>query len=85
MFGEIRRGLAVLKMRGSPHDTRIHEYTIDGDGLHLRAPYRNVVGILAGTPSHVPSHELDEVASMFGGDSISNTHVGMTDPDPFGG
>ena len=30
MLGEMRRGLAVLKMRGSTHDKDIREFTIDG-------------------------------------------------------
>ena len=46
--GAVRRGLTVLKMRGSPHDHDIREFHIDGKGLHIGAPFRNVGGILAG-------------------------------------
>ena len=35
MFGEMKRGITVLKMRGSVHDKRIREFTIDGNGMHL--------------------------------------------------
>jgi circadian clock protein KaiC len=47
-FGQIRRGLAVLKMRGSKHDREIREFTIDGRGLHIGEPFHNVGGILSG-------------------------------------
>lgn len=65
MGGEIRRGLTVLKLRGSTHDKKIHEFTIDGSGMHIGPPFRDVTGILAGNPRHVPASELDDIASMF--------------------
>ncbi len=48
LLGEMRRGLAVLKMRGSVHDTEIREYQVDGQGMHIGGPFRNVAGILSG-------------------------------------
>ena len=48
LFGEMRRGLAVLKMRGSMHEKEIREYIVDGNGMHIGSPFRNVVGILSG-------------------------------------
>lgn len=50
MNGELRRGLTVLKMRGSQHDKDIREFVIDGSGMHIGKPFRNVNGILAGHP-----------------------------------
>lgn len=47
-FGELKRGVLVLKMRGSPHDTHIHEFTIDERGMRVRAPFRGLTGILSG-------------------------------------
>jgi hypothetical protein len=44
MFGEMRRGLTILKMRGSAHDKDMRSYTIDGQGMHLGKPCRNVTG-----------------------------------------
>ncbi len=35
MNGEMRRGITVLKMRGSMHDKDIREFTIDQQGLHI--------------------------------------------------
>lgn len=50
MAGIMRRGLAVLKMRGSRHDTMIREYTIDNNGMHIDAPFKQISGILSGHP-----------------------------------
>lgn len=47
-FGAIKRGVTILKMRGSWHDRDIREYTIDGKGMHVGAPFRSVAGILSG-------------------------------------
>lgn len=46
--GSMRRSLNVLKMRGSPHDTDLREYDIDGSGMHIGGPFRGVSGILSG-------------------------------------
>jgi circadian clock protein KaiC len=51
LFGEMRRGLTVLKMRGSEHEKTIREFTIDGTGMHIGQPFQDVSGILAGYPS----------------------------------
>jgi circadian clock protein KaiC len=57
--GEMRRGLAVVKMRGSAHDKNIREYLISSDGLHIVEPFRGIFGILSGnfqlaTPGNEP-------------------------------
>jgi circadian clock protein KaiC len=65
MFGEMKRGLTVLKMRGSEHDKRIREFTIDGSGMHLGRPFRNVTGILAGAPVHVSPADLERAWSGY--------------------
>ncbi|MDB5328169.1 MAG: putative circadian clock protein KaiC [Phycisphaerales bacterium] len=51
--GEMHRGLMVLKMRGSPHNKAIREFTIDGTGMHIGEPFRDVSGILAGNVHQV--------------------------------
>ena len=53
MNGGMRRALTVLKMRGSQHDKDIREFVIDGSGMHIGKPYRNVTGILSGNPVQV--------------------------------
>jgi circadian clock protein KaiC len=62
-FGEMRRGMTVLKMRGSTHDKEIREYTVDHDGMHLGRPFRHVTGILAGVPVHVSPGDIENVWS----------------------
>jgi circadian clock protein KaiC len=64
MFGEMKRGITVLKMRGSRHDKGIKEFTIDEHGMHLARPFRNVTGILAGTPVHVSPADLERAWSQ---------------------
>jgi circadian clock protein KaiC len=64
-FGEMKRGVTVLKMRGSAHDKDIREFTIDATGMHLGRAFRNVTGILAGTPVHVSPGDLERVWSHF--------------------
>ncbi len=63
--GQMRRGLAVLKMRGSKHDKDIREFTIDHEGLHIGPPFRNIFGILSGNFTHVASGELDRLNELF--------------------
>ena len=64
VYGEIRRGLAVLKMRGSKHDKDIREFTIDDRGMHIGQPFRNVVGILAGNPTFVDMDEMERLNNL---------------------
>lgn len=40
VFGEMKRGLTVLKMRGSPHDKNIRSFDIDQDGMHIGVSFR---------------------------------------------
>jgi circadian clock protein KaiC len=65
IYGEMRRGLTVLKMRGSQHDKNIREFTIDGQGMHIGKPFRNVGGILAGNPTQFETPDISRLGSMF--------------------
>jgi circadian clock protein KaiC len=65
MYGEIRRGIAVLKMRGSAHDKDIREFSIDGQGMHIGKPFRDVFGILSGNLVHVPASEIERLSGLF--------------------
>ena len=69
MFGEMKRGITVLKMRGSLHDKQIREFTIDGGGMHIGRAFRHVTGILAGTPVHVSPGDLERVWEAFEADA----------------
>jgi circadian clock protein KaiC len=64
-FGEMKRGITVLKMRGSEHDKEIREFSIDAGGMHLGRPFRHVTGILAGTPVHISPGDVERVWSHF--------------------
>jgi circadian clock protein KaiC len=66
MYGEMRRGLTVLKMRGSKHDKDIREFIIDNKGMHIGKPFRDVTGILAGSPVHIPPGEVERIEALFG-------------------
>jgi circadian clock protein KaiC len=66
LLGEMRRGITVLKMRGSLHDKKIREYTIDAEGMHVGNSFDNVSGILAGAPMQVlNTGDPSKVGHMF--------------------
>jgi circadian clock protein KaiC len=65
IYGEMRRGLTVLKMRGSMHDKDIREFSIDAEGMHIGKPFRNVTGILAGTPMYMAKSEVERLTGLF--------------------
>jgi len=61
----MRRGLTVLKMRGSRHDKDIREYTIDGTGMHIGNPFRDITGIISGSPTRIQQSELGRISELF--------------------
>jgi circadian clock protein KaiC len=63
--GEMRRGLTVLKMRGTWHQKDIREYVIDNKGMHIKEPFRNVHGILSGSPVQSYVDERERLGGMF--------------------
>jgi circadian clock protein KaiC len=65
MYGEMKRGLTVLKMRGSMHNKEIREFTIDHQGMHIGNAFRNVTGILAGAPVHISPGEMERLDDLF--------------------
>ncbi|NTW02086.1 MAG: circadian clock protein KaiC, partial [Oscillochloris sp.] len=65
LFGEMRRGLTVLKMRGSAHDKEIREFMIDGGGLHIGKPFRTISGILSGQFTHTAPSEIERLGNLF--------------------
>jgi len=68
MLGEMRRGLTVLKMRGSKHDKGIREFSIDEKGMHIGRQFRDISGILSGQPRRTGgAGELDRVGELFDG------------------
>ncbi len=65
LFGEMRRGLTVLKMRGSAHEKTIREFMIDGSGMHIGNPFQDVSGILTGHPACAAPGEVERLGSLF--------------------
>jgi circadian clock protein KaiC len=56
-YGEMRRALTVLKMRGSAHDHEIREYTIDGKGMHVLGKFTDLSGVLSGNVTFLQGPE----------------------------
>ena len=65
VHGELRRGLAVIKMRGSQHEKAVCEFTIDSNGLHIGEPFKNVQNIILGIPTATGPSESDQLGEMF--------------------
>jgi len=65
LFGEISRGIAVLKMRGSLHEKEIREFIINQNGMKVGKPFRNITGILTGNPQYHQTPESDRLRDMF--------------------
>ena len=53
MEGQIRRVLAVMKMRGSAHDTHLRLYAITTRGIHIGSALEQYRGILTGIPTRI--------------------------------
>ncbi len=47
----VRRAVAVLKMRGSRHDSTIREFTVGDTGMVMGAPFTSATGILGRVPT----------------------------------
>lgn len=65
MFGDVRRGITVIKMRGSRHEKEIREFTIDGEGMHIGKPFRGITGILTGNPVQAAADEIERLGELF--------------------
>ncbi len=65
VYGEMKRCLTVLKMRGSMHDKDIREFKIDSRGMHIGKPFRNITGILSGKPAILQPYELERLDKLF--------------------
>jgi circadian clock protein KaiC len=59
----IRRGIVVLKMRGSQHDRSLREYDITSSGIKVSTPFTEYEGLLTGSPRKATS--TDEAVARF--------------------
>lgn len=71
VLGRIRRGIAVLKVRGSAHHKEIREVTIDSSGMQIGNAFRDVDGILGGAPSRVRAGMEARLGSLFDDESMA--------------
>ena len=65
VYGQILRGIAVIKMRGSQHDKDIREFSINEAGMHISKPFRNITGILTNTPVYLSLSEIEQLSNLF--------------------
>lgn len=65
MHGEMRRGVMILKMRGSSHDKDIREFLIDATGMKIGRPFREISGILSGRPRQAVGMELERIHGFY--------------------
>jgi circadian clock protein KaiC len=63
--GALRRGAAIIKMRGSQHEKQVFEFIIDSKGMHVGAPFKNIENIILGTPTLTGRSETNEPEGMF--------------------
>ena len=66
LMGQMRRGITVLKMRGSQHDKNIREYRVTGQGMEIGDAFSGVTGILTGSPVYHLEAEEARMGGMFG-------------------
>ncbi len=59
----LRKGLVILKMRGSDHDKRLREYEITASGMKVFAPFNQYQGLMTGSPTKVASEKFKEMFS----------------------
>ena len=71
LHGEMRRGITVLKMRGTAHQKEIREYVIDQQGMHILEQFRGVHGILTGMPTYTLRDERERLGELFESPSAS--------------
>ena len=46
--GEVQRAIAVVQTRGSAHDARVRQVTVDGDGMHITEPIPGLTNLPPG-------------------------------------
>ena len=52
---ELRRGLLVVRMRGSSHEHQIRELSVGAEGIAVGEPFIGLGGVLTGQPLDVPA------------------------------
>jgi len=63
--GMMKRGIAVIKMRGSQHEKEIREFEINDNGVHIGKPFKNMQNIILGIPSSAGIPETEKLKQLF--------------------
>ena len=63
--GSLRRGIAVIKMRGSQHEKEIREFEIGSNGLIVGQPLENVQNVILGVPQRIEPAEYSQLKDLF--------------------
>lgn len=64
--GRMRRGITVLKLRGSDHEKEIFEYRLSNKGLQVGEPFSGIESIMTGSPRQVAQAERDALRKVLG-------------------
>ena len=59
----LRRGIVIMKMRGSQHDKRLREYEITSTGVKVLGAFENYQGLMAGNATRSGA---DKFTDLFG-------------------
>jgi len=65
VYGEMKRGMVVLKLRGSANDRRLHEFFISEEGIRIAGPFRDISGVFSQSPSMFPVEERDRIGKKY--------------------
>lgn len=62
---ELKHGILILKMRGSPHDKKLREITFAPDGIRVLTAFVGYEGILGGSAKKVGSTVEDQLKVLY--------------------
>ncbi|KPA19597.1 circadian clock protein KaiC [Candidatus Magnetomorum sp. HK-1] len=63
--GSMKRGITIIKMRGSQHEKEIREFEIDNTGIHIGNAFKNMQNIILGVPSGSGVPETERLQQLF--------------------
>ena len=56
----LKKALTILKIRGSDHDKQLREFEITSEGIRIEAPFKDLEGLLTGTPRRTAEERFAE-------------------------
>lgn len=63
----LKKALAVLKIRGSDHDKQLREFEITSEGIKIGIPFKELEGVLTGTPRRTTEERFAEAFAKLAG------------------